>query len=141
MYNLRYSTNNDYEFLYLLNKITMKKYVEKIWGWEDDAQQKIFRDKFSTKKHKIIIQNNIDIGNISVSIDNEEMFIEIIEIMPEYQNKGIGSKIINQIINYSKSKELCKVIFQVLIINPAKRLYDKLGFLTINETETHYVME
>jgi ribosomal protein S18 acetylase RimI-like enzyme len=141
MYNLRYSTDNDYEFLYQLNKTTMKKRVEKIWGWEEGVQQKLFRDKSSTEKYKIIVQNNIDIGAISVSKDNNEVFIMNIQILPEYQNRGIGAEVINQIIVDSKSKNLDRVWLQVFKINPAKKLYDKLGFSTIKETETHYVME
>lgn len=141
MYDLRYATDNDYDFLYELNKITMMKYVEKIWGWEENLQQKIFSDKFLPKKYKIIVYGNLDIETIQVSTNNNDIFIGIIEILPEYQNKGIGTEIINQIIDDSKSKNFSRAWLQVFKTNPAKKLYNKLGFSTINETETHYVME
>ena len=141
MYDLRYATDNDYDFLYELNKITMMIYVEKIWGWEENLQQKFFSDKFSPKKYKIIVFGNLDIGTIQVSTNNNDIFIGIIEILPEYQNKGIGTEIINQIIADSKSKNFSREWLRVFKTNPAKKLYDKLGFSTINETDTHYVME
>lgn len=141
MYDLRNAKDNDNDFLYELNKITMMKYVEKIWGWEENIQQKFFSDKFSIEKYKIIVCDNFDIGAISLSVNDNAIFIEIIEILPKYQNNGVGTEIINQIITDSKSKNYDRVSLQVFKSNPAKKLYDKFGFSTINVTETHYVME
>lgn len=141
MYDLRYATDEDYNFLYELNKTTMVKYVKEIWGWEESVQQKFFRDKFSYNKYKIIVCDNLDIGAISVSKNDSDIFIDIIEILPKYQNKGIGTSIIIQIITDSKSEDFSRILLQVFKKNSAKKLYDKLGFSTIDETKTHYVME
>lgn len=141
MYDLRYATLKDYNFLYELNKITMLKYIEKIWGWEENIQQKFFRDKFSHEKYKIIVYDDVDIGVVAVSTNDNSIFIEIIEILPEYQSKGIGTEIISKIIADSKNKNYSRVWLQVFKMNPAKKLYDRLGFLTKSETETHYIME
>lgn len=141
MYDLRYATHKDYNFLYELNKITMLKYIEKIWGWEENIQQKFFRDKFSYEKYKIIVYDDVDIGVVAVSTNDNAIFIEIIEILPEYQSKGIGTEIISKIIIDSKNKNYSRVWLQVFKMNPAKKLYDRLEFLTKSETETHYIME
>jgi Acetyltransferases len=141
MYDLRYATDEDYNFLYELNKISMFNYVQEIWGWEESVQQKFFCDKFSCEKYKIIVYDNSDIGAVSVSKKDSYIFINIIEILPKYQNKGIGTSIINQIITDSKNEDFSRVLLQVFKKNPAKKLYDKLGFSTIDETKTHYVME
>lgn len=141
MFDLRYATHKDYNFLYELNKITMLKYIEKIWGWEENIQQKFFGDKFSPEKYKIIVYDDVDIGVVAVSTNDNSIFIEIIEILPEYQSKGIGTEIISKIIADSKNKNCSRVWLQVFKMNPAKKLYDRLGFLTKSETETHYIME
>ena len=120
MYNLRSATNKDYNFLYELNKIAMFNYVQEIWGWEESVQQKFFCDKFSYEKYKIIVYDNSDIGAISVSKKNSYIFINIIEILPKYRNKGIGTSIINKIIADSKSENFSQVSLQVFKKNPAK---------------------
>ena len=153
MYSLRDASDDDYEFLYKLNKITMMKYVEKIWGWEETVQKKFFKDKFSPKMYKIIVyegkkDNGLcqnlrydSIGAVSVSVENNGILIRIVEILPEYQNKGIGTKIINEVIAKAKIQNFNRVWLQVFKDNPARKSYDKLGFSVIKETETHYVME
>ena len=81
------------------------------------------------------------IGAVSVSVENNGILIRIVEILPEYQNKGIGTKIINEVIAKAKIQNFNRVWLQVFKDNPARKSYDKLGFSVIKETETHYVME
>ena len=49
--------------------------------------------------------------------------------------RGIGSKIIKEIIEEAKSKNI-PVTLMVLNINPAVNLYKRLGFHIINEITT-----
>ena len=39
--NLRPATEGDYDFLWWLHGVTMRTYVEAIWGWDEAAQQGI----------------------------------------------------------------------------------------------------
>ena len=66
MYDLRYATHKDYNFLYELNKITMLKYIEKIWGWEENIQQKFFRDKFSHEERSPIRPKPMAAGGLGL---------------------------------------------------------------------------
>jgi orotate phosphoribosyltransferase len=63
----------------------------------------------------------------------------VIEIHPEYQRKGIGTTLINNIIADS-AQNMKPVRLRVLKVNPAKGLYERLGFSTVEETSTHYIM-
>ena len=68
--------------------------------------------------------NTFEIGNICIK--------------PEYQNKGIGTAVLKEILFENKGKE---IILQCFKENPAIKLYERMGFETMNETETHYIME
>lgn len=140
MYSFREAFDKDYEFLYELNASTMKKYIEQTWGWDDKMQQEYFKSKFSPDKYKIIVVNEKDIGVISVLNNVGEIFIDLIEIMPEYQNRGLGTAILNEIIDNAKSNDFT-IRLQVLKINPAINFYKRLGFIVSSETHTHFVME
>lgn len=131
--------DQDYDFLYQLHVATMKDYVDKTWGWNDDFQQKIFKEKFEPDKLKIITFDKKDIGIIVIEDRDEDVFLRIIEILPAYQNKGIGKYIVQSLIDKAKNEN--KVVFlYVLKVNPAQNLYKSLGFEIISEITTHYIM-
>ena len=66
--------------------------------------------------------------------------LNIIEITPDHQNKGNGSKLIRDLIKKS-FQENKQVELQVLKVNQrAFKLYKSLGFILADETETHYRM-
>ena len=58
----------------------------------------------------------------------------------KYQHRGIGSKILEEQLKENKEKGI-RTILQVFKDNPAKKLYERLGFKVYGETETHYQME
>ncbi|WP_141735949.1 GNAT family N-acetyltransferase [Oligoflexus tunisiensis] len=69
------------------------------------------------------------------------MFLIEIQIDAPYQGKGIGTQLIKKVINEAKVKDL-PLRLQVLKENDkARKLYLRLGFRQVSETETHIVME
>ena len=72
-------------------------------------------------------------------IDND-FFIEEINILKEYQNYKIGSRtLLKQMEDNAEIVNITKLI--VLKNNPAKNLYERLGFKIYKEIEIHYYMK
>lgn len=142
-YLFRNCTLDDFDFLFELKKQNFKWYVDKIWSWNDDDQkQRLKQDLKEHLQHKrIILLDNKEVGIYVVHItENGDLFINEISILKEYQNKGIGRKILEEQLKENHKKGI-RTILQVFKENPAKRLYEKLGFKVYGETETHYQME
>lgn len=142
-YLFRNCTLDDFDFLFELKKQNFKWYVDKIWSWNDDDQkQRLRQDLKEHLQHKrIILLDNKEVGIYAVHItENGDLFINEISILKEYQNKGIGRKILEEQLKENHKKGI-RTILQVFKENPAKRLYEKLGFKVYGETETHYQME
>ena len=135
----RPATPNDMDFLYALHVATMKEYVDKTWGWEDAFQGSIFQKNYVPAKTKVITLDGQDIGMLSVEEREADIFVSTIKIHPDFQGKGIGTGIIRNIIAEGIQKGK-RVRLRVLKVNPAKRLYDRLGFSVVEETTTHYIM-
>jgi GNAT superfamily N-acetyltransferase len=135
----RPAIENDIDFLYSLHVATMKEYVDRTWGWDDAFQESMYRRNYVPAEIQIVLYDDKDIGMLSVEEGEDDIFLRIIEIHPEYQGKGIGTVIINKIIADGAQK-MKPVRLRVLKVNPAKRLYDRLGFSTVEETSTHYIM-
>ena len=139
-YTLINATENDFQFIYNLNKQNMKEAVSKTWGtWDEEFQKDFFTDRFDPNKYKLIIVNENKIGILSIQ-NLEYVKIDEIQISPTFQGKGIGSKILLDIVAKAQLQKK-DVHLQVLKVNDrAKKLYYKLGFNDSGETETHYLM-
>jgi len=137
--NFRQATDDDLDFLYAMHVATMKEYVDQTWGWDDAFQESVFRERYAPVQIQVIAFDGKDIGMISLEEREDDIFLRAIEILPEYQGKGIGTTIIQQVINDAALK-LKPVHLQVLKVNPVKGLYERLGFSVIEETDTHFIM-
>lgn len=137
--SLRPATRGDYDFLWWLHCATMKPYVEKTWGWDEQWQAQYFRDRFDPAAREIVEDDGVPIGCISVERREGSIFLAVIKIAPDHQNRGIGTELIRDLLNEADGRGV-PVELQVLKVNPARRLYERLGFAVIGETETHYLM-
>ena len=73
---------------------------------------------------KEIEDNIFEIGNICVK--------------PKYQNKGIGTAVLKEILFENKGKNIKLQVFK--INEKAIKLYERMGFEKVEETKTHYIM-
>ncbi len=60
----------------------------------------------------------------------------MIVIAPAFQNRGIGTQLMHDVIARGKPVQL-GVLFEN---HRARALYERLGFLEIGRTDTHYQM-
>jgi len=141
MYSLKIAAQEDYNFIYNLNKINMEDYVIKTWGyWDEDFQRGLFSRYFQTKEFQIIVVNNKKVGIFAFSRNKTSIIVDEIQILPEYQGKGIGTLIFSDIIANAQ-KEKIEITLRVLKVNSiAQRFYDKLGFEKVGDTETHFIL-
>lgn len=138
--SLRQATQNDYDFLYELVKTTMREYVEPIWGWDEKWQRAYFQEHLNPDQVQVVVLDDQDIGAVSVEINPEEHFLARLYLLPDYQRRGIGTHLLRSILGQAFAQGL-PVTLQVLKGNPAKRMYERLGFAKIGETETHFLMK
>jgi ribosomal protein S18 acetylase RimI-like enzyme len=136
---VRRAASQDRDFLWWLHRETMRKYIDMTWGWDEEWQRTRFDDTFDPETSEVIESDLGPIGCISVKRGADEILLARIEIAPEYQNRGIGAQIIRELLSESDRKRLPARLF-VLKVNPARRLYERLGFRCVEETPTHYVM-
>jgi ribosomal protein S18 acetylase RimI-like enzyme len=63
-----------------------------------------------------------------------------IYLLPKYQRRGIGSGLVASVIDQATLQRL-PVRLGVAKINPARSLYERLGFIVVRESEFKYFME
>ena len=138
---LRKYKDKDYDFVYTVKKDAYEKYVIACWGeWNESKQKNYFNDFINNVKNAayIIQYDNIDIGFYNGNLlENGNYEIGNICIVKEYQNKGIGSKILKGILEKYSNTD---IEIQYFKQNPVRKLYNRLGFKAIGETQFHYKM-
>ena len=139
-YELRDVTENDYDFIYQVKKNAYKKYVEMNYGdWNEEQQKEYFKRFIEAYKEGayIIIFDGQDVGFYNGCIEDGKYEIGNICIIPEYQKRGIGTSILNDVLLDNLDKEITIQYFKQ---NPVGRLYERLGFKLVGETSFHYQM-
>lgn len=131
-YELRPASEADFGFVFRLNKTNMRRYVEILRGWDDDAEREDLRSGFRPGVDQIITLAGEDIGRLVVERFPDRIEIRHIEILPEYQGRGIGSQVILDVLREAREAGL-PVTLTVLNMNPARRLYERLGFRAVEE--------
>jgi ribosomal protein S18 acetylase RimI-like enzyme len=117
----------------------MRPSVEETYGWDEAWQERYFRDHFDPARQQIIRYKEVDVGVFAVEEREDSLFLAIIAILPRYQHRGIGTALIGK-LQRGAEEDSVPVTLRVLKANRARELYERLGFVVIGETETHYQM-
>jgi len=104
------------------------------------AQLSDYQRKYPDILQEIILHNKKSIGRLYTWESLNEIKIIDISILPEYQRKGFGTKILQQILNKAIQAEK-KVSLHVITSNPALKLYERLGFRKIDTYMDRFYME
>jgi len=126
----RPATADDAEFFFALHKLSLGPYVDQIWGWDDDEQRAYMTGDFDLDRVRVIVVDGVDAGRLDVEERDDEVFLGLIELAPEYQGRGIGSRLIRELIDGADGK---RVTLSVLGVNDrAYQLYRRLGFTEVS---------
>jgi ribosomal protein S18 acetylase RimI-like enzyme len=137
VWSLRGARPEDRQFLFELNRATMRDYVDATWGWDDDEQAAFFDEHFDPTRCQILQVGRVDIGVLAVEERAEEIYLAEIQLLPEWQGRGIGSSVIESLVEHGAASDK-PVTLRVLRTNPrASTLYTRLGFGPFREIETH----
>ena len=143
-----YDEEND-DFLFELYASTRAEELE-AWGWTDQQRELFLRQQYEAQRqsyglqfedadHQIIVAAGQPIGRIMVSRAEDEYRLVDISLLRPYRGTGIGTQILRDLLCEAFDAQK-PVRLSVTKINPAARLYARLGFVVTDESESHYEM-
>lgn len=148
--HLRDITVNDEESLYQIYASTRTEELVQVTDWTPSQKEAFLRWQFTAQHthyqnnyegaHFWIIESNSRvIGRLylDTNFESESMRIIDIALLPEWRNRGIGKKILLDIMDLAETMNLC-VTIHVESFNRAMKLYKKLGFTLVSETNGVY---
>lgn len=138
---LSQTTADDVDFLWDTFRISMKDYITQARGeWNEQREKSQFRHQLELSATQVIRSNDLEVGFIMAPIKDGARWIHTMCIAPEHQRKGIGTEILRRVIGQTKEQKI-SLYLSVLKVNPARRLYEMLGFRVIEETTHHFKMQ
>jgi len=128
---LRAASNADSEFCYQLHKAAMGAYVSAIWGWDEQTQRAFHARAFKPERWQIITDNGADVGMLDVEYRSDEIYLARIEIRPEHQGQGIGTRLISALIAEATQKRQTLALDVLAVNQRALALYQRLGLTEV----------
>jgi GNAT superfamily N-acetyltransferase len=129
-------------------------------AWDDEQQDRFFErgwdaswessdregERFHTADLKrafyLIVSGTTPIGITRFDITPTRLFLSELQILPHHQNKGVGTAVIELLIQKAKESGIPLRLQVLHANNGARRLYERLGFVVVlGEGVTHVQME
>lgn len=120
---------------YLKNKLTYQEYVSlrNSVGWNNFAEEQIAQSISNSIYNITVVDNEQTIAMGRLIGDGIYYLIVDIVVRPEYQGKGIGSKIIDMLLEYVDDMTPIggRVSVQLIAEQGKEEFYIKMGFKCI----------
>lgn len=141
-YQLRPAVPEDHDWIYACKAMSVRPYVEAIWGWDESFQRRDFDGDFaSIGQFRVIETSGKPIGFLQVLKAKECVEVAELHLLPDYREQGIGSSILRRLLVDCRERGLTLRLGCFKKNHRAKALYQRLGLRQTGETETHCILE
>src|SRR5215470_12237192 len=131
---LRDARTDDAAFALHVTEACMRVYAEQTWGrWDGRADLQLAFDE-------VIQYAGLDVGLIGVDRSSDYWFLDKLYLLPAYQNRGIGSYLLQRLIDDAKAAQVALQL-AVLEVNPARRFYERHGFVLTHTISPRHHMK
>jgi ribosomal protein S18 acetylase RimI-like enzyme len=148
--DLRPATPKDRDFLLSLYASTRADELAMV-AWPDaqkaafvsmqfEAQDRAYRSTYPEGRFLVVTSGADAVGRLYVARLPDEIRVIDLTLLPDYRGTGIGSKLLAEIIAESEAAGL-PVTLHVEQGNRARRLYERLGFVTVSADDVYEMME
>lgn len=129
---------DDVTFANGLAQENMRHYYERYnFEWNNDN----FSHEWNALESYVIFEANTQVGFFSLSMHGSNLYIRDIQVTKKHTGQGIGTWVISQITSIAKNRNLQSIRLKIFIDNPAKDLYQRLGFLVVGSEPNLLRME
>lgn len=132
---IKFEISDDIMFAKKMVRENMASYYKQYdIKWNDD----LFDQSWSEFDNFQIFRGNIKVGVLRLWRELSDLYIRDLQISQTFQNQGIGTNAVEYARTLAESEGIKFVKLRVFESNPAKELYERLGFIVSNH-EGHVV--
>jgi ribosomal protein S18 acetylase RimI-like enzyme len=148
LYTLRPANAGDAELLFRVYASTREQELARVpWSAEEKAsflrmqfaaQDAHYRQHYIGATYDIILIGGEAAGRLYLYRTAREIRVMDIALLPDFRGKGIGERVLRDV--FAEADRDGKIVsIHVEHENPARRLYERLGFEVVDEGEIHPV--
>jgi ribosomal protein S18 acetylase RimI-like enzyme len=130
--DLKQAREEHYDFALHLYLQGMRPYMQELSVWDEQEQRAAFATQWKCGEARIISVDEDDAGWLQIAELPGEIRLQKFFIAPLYQRSGIGSEVLSELLVTWRPTGK-KIVLKVLKNNPARRLYERLGFSVVAE--------
>lgn len=105
-----------------------------------EAQDAYYREHYEPATFDVIEVEGEPAGRLYVARWEEEIRIMDIALLPEHRGRGIGTALLRALLDEAAEAGK-RLSIHVELNNPARRLYERLGFAAVEERGVYVLME
>lgn len=144
VYGLRPAEQNDAKFLFTVSTKAMKP-VDEAFNpnriFNEEAEFEKYKKKFVPEEIEIITYGKHDVGRLRVVRNHNNIYVGGIQILPEFQGKGIGTALFLDLKEESNKMGI-PITLEVHDVNKnALKFYESLGFTKVGHEGTKTLMQ
>lgn len=137
---LRPALANDRAFIERVYFETQRWIIEALFGWRgNDVESELFAEQYDAANTSIIVVDGEDAGWLTVQ-RGADIYLHSIYLAPKRQRHGIGTQLLQQLLDDGLEHGIT-VRLDTARINPARRLYERLGFTIVREDRFKVYMQ
>lgn len=147
---LRPETAADWEFIVVLYAGVRAEEVAPV-PWPEEAKQAFLRSQCELQRdhyHKhyqgaeflIIERGSTPIGRLYLHAGAQELRVMDIALVPSERGRGLGTLIMTALLDWARARK-GSVTLHVEPLNPAQRLYARLGFQLAEDRGVYHFLE
>ena len=147
---LRPAEPGDDEFLCQVYRSTREPELAQV-NWDEaqkaafvrmqyEAQSEHYRKHYVNTSYDVVVVDGVPAGRLWVSRMPTEIRVMDITLLPAFRGRGVGTSLLTGLIEEAAGGEQSLTI-HLEVHNPARRLYNRLGFVPIAEHGLYTLME
>jgi ribosomal protein S18 acetylase RimI-like enzyme len=137
---LRPANADDLPFARSLYLDNMRAVTARVVAWDEARQTASFDTRFLPAEVSVVVLDGENIGWMQVAEREDEFFLKQFFIAPRFQRRGIGTKLLQALIERAAQAGKA-VTLGVVKGNPARSLYERHGFQVTSEDQSKVYME
>ena len=136
---LRPTTDRDFEFAFQAKKDAMGPLISERWGWDENYQLSIHKQRWSEKPWFVVMLGEKSIGTVSIHEQPEFIRFGEFYLLSDFRRRGLGTAILTEFLERCDRTNR-EVRLEYLKWNPVGSLYRRHGFKIVSESDIHYFM-
>lgn len=104
-----------------------------------DAQSRSYAAAHPHASNDVVLVDAAPAGRLWVDRSGSEIWLIDIALVSEHRRRGLGGRLLTALIDEARERG-CAVRLHVEAHNPARRLYERLGFRVVAEDQVYLAM-